>query len=313
MLLEIKNVVKDYASHRALDHVSLNIPRGKIFGLLGPNGAGKTSLIRIINQITGRDSGEIIFDGEPLAPKHIGRIGYLPEERGLYKKMKIGEQMLYLAQLKGLNKKEATDRINYWFEKLDILSWWDKRVEDLSKGMQQKVQFIATVLHQPDLIILDEPFSGFDPVNANLIKDEIIELNKKGATIIFSTHRMESVEELCDHIALINRSKKILDGNIKDIKNKYKNQTYKIELQSLADEKLIHIENLYELKYLEQIENKTNIIIKINKDISINQVLQSLLPLAEIHQVLEIVPSINDIFIEQVTLSNNSKKEIDHA
>lgn len=313
MLLEIKNVVKDYASHRALDHVSLNIPRGKIFGLLGPNGAGKTSLIRIINQITGPDSGEIIFDGEPLAPKHIGRIGYLPEERGLYKKMKIGEQMLYLAQLKGLNKKEATDRINYWFEKLDILSWWDKRVEDLSKGMQQKVQFIATVLHQPDLIILDEPFSGFDPVNANLIKDEIIELNKKGATIIFSTHRMESVEELCDHIALINRSKKILDGNIKDIKNKYKNQTYKIELQSLADEKLIHIENLYELKYLEQIENKTNIIIKINKDISINQVLQSLLPLAEIHQVLEIVPSINDIFIEQVTLSNNSKKETDHA
>lgn len=313
MLLEIKNVVKDYASHRALDHVSLNIPRGKIFGLLGPNGAGKTSLIRIINQITGPDSGEIIFDGEPLAPKHIGRIGYLPEERGLYKKMKIGEQMLYLAQLKGLNKKEATDRINYWFEKLDILSWWDKRVEDLSKGMQQKVQFIATVLHQPDLIILDEPFSGFDPVNANLIKDEIIELNKKGATIIFSTHRMESVEELCDHIALINRSKKILDGNIKDIKNKYKNQTYKIELQSLADEKLIHIENLYELKYLEQIENKANIIIKINKDISINQVLQSLLPLAEIHQVLEIVPSINDIFIEQVTLSNNSKKEIDHA
>jgi ABC-2 type transport system ATP-binding protein len=313
MLLEIKNVVKDYASHRALDHVSLNIPRGKIFGLLGPNGAGKTSLIRIINQITGPDSGEIIFDGEPLAPKHIGRIGYLPEERGLYKKMKIGEQMLYLAQLKGLNKKEATDRINYWFEKLDILSWWDKRVEDLSKGMQQKVQFIATVLHQPDLIILDEPFSGFDPVNANLIKDEIIELNKKGATIIFSTHRMESVEELCDHIALINRSKKILDGNINDIKNKYKNQTYKIELQSLADEKLIHIENLYELKYLEQIENKTNIIIKINKDISINQVLQSLLPLAEIHQVLEIVPSINDIFIEQVTLSNNSKKEIDHA
>ncbi|UPZ36037.1 ABC transporter ATP-binding protein [Sphingobacterium sp. PCS056] len=313
MLLEIKNVVKDYASHRALDHVSLNIPRGKIFGLLGPNGAGKTSLIRIINQITGPDSGEIIFDGEPLAPKHIGRIGYLPEERGLYKKMKIGEQILYLAQLKGLNKKEATDRINYWFEKLDILSWWDKRVEDLSKGMQQKVQFIATVLHQPDLIILDEPFSGFDPVNANLIKDEIIELNKKGATIIFSTHRMESVEELCDHIALINRSKKILDGNINDIKNKYKNQTYKIELQSLADEKLIHIENLYELKYLEQIENKTNITIKINKDININQVLQSLLPLAEIHQVLEIVPSINDIFIEQVTLSNNSKKEIDHA
>lgn len=313
MLLEIKNVVKDYASHRALDHVSLSIPKGKIFGLLGPNGAGKTSLIRIINQITGPDGGEIIFDGEPLAPQHIARIGYLPEERGLYKKMKIGEQILYLAQLKGLSKNEATKRINHWFEKLDILSWLDKKVEDLSKGMQQKVQFIATVLHEPDLIILDEPFSGFDPVNANLIKDEILELNRKGATIIFSTHRMESVEELCDHIALINRSQKILDGNIRDIKDKYKNQTYKIELHSVTDEKSIYIENLYTIKSLENIENKINIIIKLNKDISINQVLSALIPLAEIHQVLEIVPSINDIFIEQVTLSNSAKNEIDHA
>jgi ABC-2 type transport system ATP-binding protein len=313
MLLEIKNVVKDYASHRALDHVSLSIPKGKIFGLLGPNGAGKTSLIRIINQITGPDAGEIIFDGEPLAPQHIGRIGYLPEERGLYKKMKIGEQMLYLAQLKGLSKNEATKRINHWFEKLDILSWQDKKVEDLSKGMQQKVQFIATVLHEPDLIILDEPFSGFDPVNANLIKDEILELNKKGATIIFSTHRMESVEELCDHIALINRSHKILDGNIHDIKSKYKNQTYKIELHSVTDEKSIRIENLYQIKSSERIENKINIIIKLNQNISINQVLTKLLPLAEIHQVMEIVPSINDIFIEQVTRSNNAKQEINHA
>lgn len=313
MLLEIKNVVKDYASHRALDHVSLSIPKGKIFGLLGPNGAGKTSLIRIINQITGPDSGEIMFDGEQLAPKHIERIGYLPEERGLYKKMKIGEQMLYLAQLKGLSKKESTDRINHWFEKLDILSWWDKKVEDLSKGMQQKVQFVATVLHEPDLIILDEPFSGFDPVNASLIKDEILELNRKGATIIFSTHRMESVEELCDHIALINRSQKILDGNIHDIKNKYKNQTYKIELQGITDEKSIRIENLYLLKSLEQTENKITITIKLNQDISINQVLTKLLPLAEIHQIQEIVPSINDIFIEQVTLSNNTKQDINHA
>ena len=313
MLLEIKNVVKDYASHRALDHVSLSIPKGKIFGLLGPNGAGKTSLIRIINQITGPDSGEILFDGEPLAPKHIERIGYLPEERGLYKKMKIGEQMLYLAQLKGLSKKESIDRINHWFEKLDILSWWDKRVEDLSKGMQQKVQFVATVLHEPDLIILDEPFSGFDPVNASLIKDEILELNRKGATIIFSTHRMESVEELCDHIALINRSQKILDGNIHDIKNNYKNQTYRIELQSVLDEKSIRIENLYQLKKLEQTEKKIIITIKLNQNISINQVLTKLLPLAEIHQILEIVPSINDIFIEQVTLSNNTKQDIDHA
>lgn len=318
MLLEIRNVVKDYASHRALDQVSLGIPKGKIFGLLGPNGAGKTSLIRIINQITGPDAGEIIFDGEPLAPKHIARIGYLPEERGLYKKMKIGEQILYLSQLKGLSKKESTNKINYWFEKLDILSWLDKRVEDLSKGMQQKVQFIATVLHEPDLIILDEPFSGFDPVNANLIKKEIIELNQKGATIIFSTHRMESVEELCDHIALINRSQKILDGNIRDIKKQYQNQSYKIELEAAVDTNSIGIENLYQenlysIKSTEQVENKINIIIELKQNININQVLKKLLPLAEIHQVFEIVPSINDIFIDQVTRSNNSKQEIDHA
>lgn len=318
MLLEIRNVVKDYASHRALDQVSLGIPKGKIFGLLGPNGAGKTSLIRIINQITGPDAGEIIFDGEPLAPKHIARIGYLPEERGLYKKMKIGEQILYLSQLKGLSKKESTNKINYWFEKLDILSWLDKRVEDLSKGMQQKVQFIATVLHEPDLIILDEPFSGFDPVNANLIKKEIIELNQKGATIIFSTHRMESVEELCDHIALINRSQKILDGNIRDIKKQYQNQSYKIELEAAVDTNSIGIENLYQenlysIKSTEQVENKINITIELKQNININQVLKKLLPLAEIHQVFEIVPSINDIFIDQVTRSNNSKQEIDHA
>lgn len=318
MLLEIRNVVKDYASHRALDQVSLSIPKGKIFGLLGPNGAGKTSLIRIINQITGPDAGEIIFDGEPLAPKHIARIGYLPEERGLYKKMKIGEQILYLSQLKGLSKKESTNKINYWFEKLDILSWLDKRVEDLSKGMQQKVQFIATVLHEPDLIILDEPFSGFDPVNANLIKKEIIELNQKGATIIFSTHRMESVEELCDHIALINRSQKILDGNIRDIKKQYQNQSYKIELEAAVDTNSIGIENLYQenlysIKSTEQVENKINITIELKQNININQVLKKLLPLAEIHQVFEIVPSINDIFIDQVTRSNNSKQEIDHA
>ncbi|UIR57786.1 ABC transporter ATP-binding protein [Sphingobacterium sp. SRCM116780] len=313
MFLEIKNVVKDYANHRALDHVSLSIPKGKIFGLLGPNGAGKTSLIRIINQITGPDSGEILFDGQPLSPQHIERIGYLPEERGLYKKMKIGEQMLYLAQLKGLSKNEATKRIKEWFEKLEMQTWWDKKVEDLSKGMQQKVQFIATVLHEPDLIILDEPFSGFDPVNANIIKDEIIKLNKKGTTIIFSTHRMESVEELCDYIALINRSKKILDGNIRDIKNTYRNQTYKIELQSILDGKVLVDNELYHIISQEKSDDKTTLNIKLNNNSSINQVIQQLLPLGEIHQILEIVPSINDIFIEQVTLSNNSTKEINHA
>ena len=207
-MLSIRNIVKQYANHRALDDVSMEIGKGQIFGLLGPNGAGKTSLIRIINQITAPDSGEIFFNGEKLNQSHIERIGYLPEERGLYKKMPIGEQIMYLARLKGINSAEAKKRIHYWFEKLGIESWWDKKTEELSKGMQQKAQFVATVLHNPDLLILDEPFSGFDPVNAEVIKNEILELNRNGATIIFSTHRMESVEELCDSIALLNLSRK---------------------------------------------------------------------------------------------------------
>src|SRR6201991_3477198 len=227
-MLSIRNIVKQYAGHKALSGVSLEVERGQIFGLLGPNGAGKTSLIRIINQITAPDSGEIYFNGEKLNQSHIERIGYLPEERGLYKKMEIGEQMIYLARLKGLSRSESISRIKYWFEKMEMQSWWKKKVEDLSKGMQQKVQFVATIVHSPDLIILDEPFSGFDPVNAELIKDEILELNAKGATIIFSTHRMESVEQLCDHIALIHKSHKILDGKVKDIKNSYRNNTYRI-------------------------------------------------------------------------------------
>src|SRR5690606_30759373 len=211
-MLEIHNIIKQYAEHRALDDVSMTIPAGKIFGLLGPNGAGKTSLIRIINQITAPDEGHILFDGQPLSPDHIAQIGYLPEERGLYKKMEVGEQMIYLAQLKGFSKQQAKARLDHWFERLDMKAWWKKKIEDLSKGMQQKVQFIATVLHEPKLIILDEPFSGFDPINAQIIQDEILKLNQEGATIIYSTHRMETVEELCDHIALINKSKKILDG-----------------------------------------------------------------------------------------------------
>jgi ABC-2 type transport system ATP-binding protein len=221
-MLSVKNIVKQYASHRALDDVSLEVEKGKIFGLLGPNGAGKTSLIRIITQITAPDSGTVTINGQRLNVDHIAQIGYLPEERGLYKKMEIGEQILYLARLKGLSSQEATKRIRYWFEKLDMQSWWNKKVEDLSKGMQQKVQFVATVLHNPELIILDEPFSGFDPVNADIIKNEILELNRQGATFIFSTHRMESVEELCDNIALIHQSKKILDGTVADIKSTYR-------------------------------------------------------------------------------------------
>ncbi|SEG30222.1 ABC transporter ATP-binding protein [Sphingobacterium lactis] len=300
-MLEIRNIVKQYAKHRALDDVSITVPQGKIYGLLGPNGAGKTSLIRIINQITAPDSGQIYFDGTPLNPSHIGRIGYLPEERGLYKKMQIGEQMIYLAQLKGLSKQEAKNKIKFWFEKLQIESWWDKKVEDLSKGMQQKVQFVATVLHEPDLIILDEPFSGFDPVNAQVIQDEILELNKKGATIIYSTHRMESVEALCDNIALINKSKLVLEGSVKEIKETYRNQTYSIEYEGqdigINDE-------LWEVLG-QSVNDHKKITIKLQPEKTLNDVLIYLIPLVEIKQIFEIIPSMNSIFIEKVTDRNN--------
>lgn len=299
-MLVLKNIVKQYANHRALDDVSIEIPEGKIFGLLGPNGAGKTSLIRIINQITAPDSGEIYFNNELLSPKHIEQIGYLPEERGLYKKMKVGEQMIYLAQLKGLCKSEAKKRLQYWFEKLDIASWWDKKIEDLSKGMQQKVQFIATILHEPKLIILDEPFSGFDPVNAQIIQDEILELNKNGSTIIYSTHRMETVEELCDNIALINKSKKVLDGSVKEIKKQYQNQSYLIEFTPTGN--LVNHENpIYELLELNAQQDHVQIKIKINLPYQLNDVLYYLIPQVFIHQVKEIIPTIHDIFIEKVT------------
>ncbi|MDM1048277.1 MULTISPECIES: ABC transporter ATP-binding protein [Sphingobacterium] len=302
-MLDIRNIVKQYANHRALDDVSIFIPKGKIFGLLGPNGAGKTSLIRIINQITAPDAGEIYFDGELLSPKHVERIGYLPEERGLYKKMQIGDQMIYLAQLKGLSKNEAKQRLKYWFEKLQIESWWDKKVEDLSKGMQQKVQFVATVLHEPDLIILDEPFSGFDPVNAQIIQDEILELNKKGATIIYSTHRMESVEALCDNIALIHKSRKILDGSVREIKNEYRNQTYTISYASLSNDP-IHQEELYQVLNHEQQDEEQKLTIQIADNRSLNDVLTVLIPKVEIRQIFEIIPSMNDIFITRVKQHN---------
>ena len=217
MLLSAQNVVKRYANHTALNKVSLDVPEGSVFGLLGPNGAGKTTLIRIINQITGPDEGEVWFNGERLNASHVAQIGYLPEERGLYKKMKVGEQALYLAQLKGVSHAEALKRLKFWFDKFEINSWWNRKVEELSKGMQQKVQFIVTVIHQPRLLIFDEPFSGFDPINVNLLKNEILNLKANGATVIFSTHNMASVEELCDTIALINKSEKILEGNVREI------------------------------------------------------------------------------------------------
>ncbi|MDX1903947.1 MAG: ATP-binding cassette domain-containing protein, partial [Thermonemataceae bacterium] len=230
-ILSIRNLSKQYANHKALDEVSLEIPEGSIFGLLGPNGAGKTTLIRTITQIISLDMGEIFFRGEKLAPHHTEMIGYLPEERGLYKKMKVGEQLVYLARLKGLSNQESKKRIRNWVEKLGMQGWAEKNVEDLSKGMQQKVQFVATVLHEPSFLILDEPFSGFDPINAEIIKNEILELRKKGTTILFSTHRMESVEELCEHIALINKSKKVIEGKTKDIKQQYKNNSFKVSFE----------------------------------------------------------------------------------
>jgi ABC-2 type transport system ATP-binding protein len=298
-MLSIRNIVKQYAAHTALNNVSIEIAAGSIFGLLGPNGAGKTSLIRIINQITAPDSGEIFFKGEKLNPSHIEKIGYLPEERGLYKKMEIGEQMIYLARLKGLSKHDALHRIKHWFEKMDMQTWWNKKVEDLSKGMQQKVQFVATVLHNPELIILDEPFSGFDPVNAALIKDEILELNRQGATIIFSTHRMESVEELCDHISLINKAEKILDGSIKDIKNTYRNNTYRINLEGENINGLSG-SSIFEVLRAVEADGSTELTIKLLDGKTSNDALSYLIPKVRIQELTEVIPSINDIFINKV-------------
>ncbi len=299
-MLSIQNIVKQYAEHRALNGVSMDIKEGSVFGLLGPNGAGKTSLIRIINQITAPDEGEIFFRGEKLNPSHIARIGYLPEERGLYKKMEIGEQVLYLAQLKGMSRQEANRRVKFWFEKLEIQSWWNKKVEDLSKGMQQKVQFVATVLHEPELLILDEPFSGFDPVNADIIKNEFLELNRKGTTIIFSTHRMESVEELCDSIALIHQSQKILEGRVKDIKETYRNNTYKIEYRGRLPLNLLNAQDFTTSAHEETAESG-EVTVQIGNGKKANDLLQVLLPLVSIERVQELVPTINDIFIQKVT------------
>lgn len=301
-MLSVKNIVKQYAAHRALDDVSLEVEQGKIFGLLGPNGAGKTSLIRIITQITAPDSGEVTLNGQRLNADHIAQIGYLPEERGLYKKMEIGEQVLYLAKLKGLSTAEATKRVKYWFEKLEMGSWWNKKVEDLSKGMQQKVQFVATILHQPELIILDEPFSGFDPVNADIIKNEILELNKQGATFIFSTHRMESVEELCDSIALIHHSKKILDGAVTDIKEKYRNNTYWVEYDGTFDTATPN--PIFQVLQNEVKKGKTILKVQLNPGQTANQLLSALLPVVNIHRLDEVIPTMNDIFIDQVKNKN---------
>ena len=300
-ILEINNVSKSYANHVALKNVSISVPNQCIFGLLGPNGAGKTSLIRIINQITGPDTGSILFNGEPLNPKHTEVIGYLPEERGLYKKMAVGDQVLYLAQLKGLSKEEAKKRLKYWFEKFDMQTWWTKKVEELSKGMQQKVQFIVTVIHEPQLLILDEPFSGFDPINAQLIKNEILELRQKGSTIIFSTHNMGSVEEICDNIALINKSEKILDGTVKNIRQQFKEHVYKISYKGSEmgfTNALWTGAVILDKKMEDDVHTYT---VKISPNITTSQLLQAVLPVCEIQGFQEILPSMNDIFIRKVS------------
>ncbi|HWA35105.1 MAG TPA: ATP-binding cassette domain-containing protein, partial [Cyclobacteriaceae bacterium] len=292
--LVARSVVKRYANHTALDSVDITVPEKSIFGLLGPNGAGKTTLIRIINQIINADSGEITIFGEKLREQHIGVIGYLPEERGLYKKMKVGEQLIYLARLKGLSRADAIARIKIWLEKFEIKDWWSKKIEDLSKGMAQKVQFVSTVMHEPRLIILDEPFSGFDPVNAQLITKEILELKHKGSTIIFSTHRMETVEDLCDHIALINKSKKILEGTKKQVKNQYKSNTFLVEHRgafSLSGSRF----ELADQHALE--DNFLSSTIRVSGAESPNELLGELIKLTEVHAFQEKIPSMSEIFI----------------
>jgi ABC-2 type transport system ATP-binding protein len=294
--LIVKEITKRYAQHTALNKVSITIPEKTIYGLLGPNGAGKTTLIRIINQIITSDSGEIRIFGEKLSPDHIGVIGYLPEERGLYKKLKVGEQLVYFAQLKGLSKADAKARIKKWLAKFEITDWWNKKVEDLSKGMAQKVQFISTVMHEPRLIILDEPFSGFDPVNAQLITQEILELKEKGSTIIFSTHRMETVEDLCDHIALIHKSEKILEGSKKQVKEQFKTNSFSIDHKGA-----FALNGNYELMSQNVLEDSVmRSIVKMKTPVATNRLIRDLTDITEVHSFSEKIPSMGEIFINLV-------------
>ena len=304
--LQADHIVKQFSNHLALDDVSISVPEKSIFGLLGPNGAGKTTLIRIINQITAPDTGQVLFNGRPLQASDVHQIGYLPEERGLYKKMKVGEQSLYLIQLKGVSKQEGLKKLKYWFEKFEIQDWWDKKVEELSKGMQQKVQFITTILHEPKLLIFDEPFSGFDPINANLIKQEILELRKNGATIIFSTHNMSSVEELCDHIALINLGKNILNGPINDIRQAYTADSYQLYFRGDV-EKVTNALNGYADVSEEPTTGDTRKVFmkKINGSSS-RQLIERVNSIVDITNFSEVVPSMNDIFIRVVEQSKNN-------
>ena len=306
-MLQVENIVKRFGDHVALNGVSMEVPAGKVFGLLGPNGAGKTTLIRIITRITGPDEGTVRLNGQPMTDDSVGQLGYLPEERGLYKKMKVGEQSLYLAQLKGLSKKEATKRLKEWFERWEMSGWWNKKVEELSKGMAQKVQFITTVLHEPKLLILDEPFSGFDPINAELIRTEILRLRDEGATVMLSTHNMGSVEQLCDHIALIDKSRKVLDGEVRAIRRQYATNTYRIEYEGTRvafANALAFVGTL-----VDTVENgnlpagqagMSVSRVQLGKGDTLNDVLRQVLPSVKIHGVQEEVPSMNEVFIRAV-------------
>ncbi len=299
-IFKAEKVVKKFINTVALDQVSVSIPRGSIYGLLGPNGAGKTTLIRIINQITAPDEGSLIFNGEKLRPEHISRIGYLPEERGLYKKMKVGEQALYLAQLKGLSKKEAMSRLKKWFGKFEILDWWNKKVEELSKGMQQKIQFIVTILHEPELLIFDEPFSGFDPINADMLKKEILAIRDEGATIIFSTHNMRSVEELCDHITLIDKGRTLIEGDIHEIRDRYRSDTFEVGFQGEQDKLKQSLNNHYQLLETSSEGDLHMARIKLLHHTTENELLSLLIPSLHIISFNEVYPSMNDIFIKVV-------------
>ncbi len=307
-IFQANNIVKEYVGHVALSSVSISVKEASIFGLLGPNGAGKTTLIRIINQITAPDSGELFFDGRTMKADDIYQIGYLPEERGLYKKMKVGEQALYLAQLKGMSKKDALKSLKYWFEKFEIQTWWGKKVEELSKGMAQKVQFITTVIHQPKLLIFDEPFSGFDPINANLLKNEILELKKKGTTIIFSTHNMSSVEEVCDHIALINQSKKILDGQIDEVRERFKSNTFEITYKGESANLQEKLGNHFEVLEHDTESHLKQLKVKFMNGNSNNDLLKVLMDQFEIVSFKETIPSMNDVFIRVVEEYNRKTK-----
>jgi ABC-2 type transport system ATP-binding protein len=308
-LITVDEVVKDFSGHRALNKVSLQVPEGSIYGLLGPNGAGKTTLLRIINQISAPDQGTVLFRGKPMGPEHRSQIGYLPEERGLYKKMKVGEQALYLAQLKGMSRHDAMNRLKMWFEKFEIGSWWDKKVEELSKGMAQKVQFITTVLHEPELLIFDEPFSGFDPINVNLLKNEILQMKEKGATIIFSTHNMASVEELCNHITLINQSEVVLQGEINKLRDMYRANKYKVLFKGEPDKLSGGLETGFELLQMDENGRGQEATIRMIRDGGSNELLKNLVQITEVKAFYEILPDMNDIFIQVVKDSTNKNRQ----